>query len=62
MLQKNYILHLKNMSYVIFDPSSTKLMIVKMKEKSFQLNWKQTNVYAYSNFIRNFDLWYKRLG
>lgn len=41
MLERNYSLFFKNMSYTIFDPSGCELMSIKMRDKSFPLEWKK---------------------
>ena len=41
MLERNYSLFFKNMSYTIFDPSGCELMSIKMRDKSFPVEWKK---------------------
>ena len=46
MLEKNYSLYFQDESYIIFDNTSCELLIVRRKEKSFPIKWKETNFYA----------------
>ena len=39
MLEKDYTLLFKNFKYTIIDPADNELMRIKMKNRSFQLEW-----------------------
>ncbi|RDX87091.1 ATPase 11, plasma membrane-type, partial [Mucuna pruriens] len=41
MLERNYSLHFKDLSCTIFDPSRCELMFIKMRNRSFPLEWKK---------------------
>ena len=62
MLEKKYALHFENMSCIIIDPSGNEIMRVKMKDKSFQVNWKQAQNHVYTSSVEDPILWNKRLG
>ena len=62
MLERQYALHFQDMSCIIFDPHGCELMIVKMKEKSFLVDWKCTNMQAFPSVVDDSVLWHKRLG
>jgi len=60
LLEKDYIMVFKDKTCEIFDTTSTKLLSVKMKGKSFSINL-QTDL-AYSFAVDSGQIWYKRLG
>ena len=61
MLEKQYFLQFKDNQCVIFDPYGEKLLCMKMKSKSFAINW-ETTEYAYAGVTQSvLDLWHKRL-
>lgn len=62
MLEKNYVLHFQDMSCFIFDPTGSELMTVKMKNKSFPIEWKQSDLKAYASVMDDSILWHKILG
>ncbi|KAL6347748.1 hypothetical protein AAG906_026277 [Vitis piasezkii] len=46
-----------------FDPYEKKLLCVKMKSKSFAINWENAAEYAYAGVTQSVsDLWHKRFG
>lgn len=62
LLKKNYSLHFQNMCCTIVDHDSSELMVVKMRDKSFQIKWKKTNIHANTTIIDELVLWHKRFG
>ncbi|KAA3469004.1 Retrovirus-related Pol polyprotein from transposon TNT 1-94 [Gossypium australe] len=50
------------MSCFIFYPTGSKLMTIKMKSKSFPIEWKQSYLNAYASVVDDSILWHKRLG
>ncbi|KAK2434095.1 hypothetical protein QL285_019281 [Trifolium repens] len=46
MLEKHYTLHFKDMKCTIFDPVGCELMSIKMRNRSFPIEWKQTTIHA----------------
>ena len=62
MLERNYSLHFEDMRCTIFDPSECELMSIRMRDKSFPLEWKQTIMHAFPSAVDDSSLWHKRLG
>nr|KYP35474.1 Retrovirus-related Pol polyprotein from transposon TNT 1-94 [Cajanus cajan] len=62
MLEKSYTLHFEDMKCTIFDPSGCELMSIKMRDKSFPIEWKQPAMPAFPSSVDDFVLWHKRLG
>ena len=62
MLEKNYSLHFQKMSCTVVDNVGCKLMTVKMRDKSFPIKWKETNLHAYTTVVDESVLWHKRFG
>ena len=62
MLEKNYSFHFQNKSYIIVDNASYELMSVKMRDKSFPIKWKETNLHAYTTVVDESVMWHKRFG
>ncbi|CAJ2664799.1 unnamed protein product [Trifolium pratense] len=46
MLEKHYTLHFNDMKCTIFDPVGGELMSIKMRNRSFPIEWKQTAMHA----------------
>jgi hypothetical protein len=46
MLEKHYTLHFKDMKCTIFDHVGCELMSIKMRNRSFPIEWKQTAIHA----------------
>jgi len=53
MLEKHYALHFEDMRCTIFDPASCELMSVKMRDKSFSIEWKNTTMHALKPMVEN---------
>ena len=62
MLERHYALHFEDMKCTIFDSASCELMTIKMRDKSFLIDWKQTAMHAFASAVDDFSLWHKRLG
>ena len=62
MLEKNYSLHFQNMSCIVVDNVGCKLMTIKMRDKSFPIKWKETNLHVYTIVVDEPVLWHKRFG
>ncbi|WKA10494.1 hypothetical protein VitviT2T_028060 [Vitis vinifera] len=63
MLEKQYSLQFKDNQCIIFDPYGEKLLCLKMKSKSFAINWENAAEYAYAGVTQSVsDLWHKRFG
>ncbi|WJZ84189.1 hypothetical protein VitviT2T_003804 [Vitis vinifera] len=63
MLEKQYSLQFKDNQCIIFYPYEKKLLSVKMKSKSFTINWENDAKYAYARVTQSVsDLWHKRFG
>ena len=63
ILGKQYSLQFKDNQYIIFDPYEEKLLCVKMKSKSFAINWENATEYTYARVTQSvLDLWHKRFG
>ena len=50
MLENHYALHFKDKSSIIYDPPGNELMTMKMKERSFLVDWNQIAMHAYHIF------------
>lgn len=61
LLEKN-IPHFQNMSCTIVDHAGYELMAVKIRDKSFPIKWKETDLHAYTTVIDESVLWHKRFG
>ena len=48
MLEKQYSLQFKDNQCIIFDPYGEKLLCMKMKSKSFAINWENVAEYTYA--------------
>ncbi|PNX88919.1 T-complex protein 1 subunit delta, partial [Trifolium pratense] len=46
MLEKHYTLHFNDMKCTIFDPVGCELMSIKMRNRSFPIEWKKTAIHA----------------
>ncbi|RVX16985.1 hypothetical protein CK203_003255 [Vitis vinifera] len=53
MLEKQYFLQFKDNQCVIFDPYGEKLLCMKMKSKSFAINWENAAEYAYAGVTQS---------
>ena len=62
MLEKNYSLKFEERECKIFDPSGSEVMTIKMRDKSFPVEWKQTTMHAFPSASDDNPLWHKRLG
>ena len=63
MLGKQYSLQFKDNQCIIFDPYGEKLLCMKMKSKSFAINWENDVEYAYARVTQSVsDLWHKWFG
>ncbi|RVW47420.1 hypothetical protein CK203_018156 [Vitis vinifera] len=63
MLEKQYSLQFKDNWCIIFDPYGEKLLCMKMKSKSFAINWENASKYAYVGVTQSVsNLWHKRFG
>ena len=63
MLEKQYSLQFKDNQYIIFYPYGEKLLCMKMKSKSFAINWENATEYAYAGVTQSVsNLWHKRFG
>ena len=63
MLEKQYSLQFKDNQCIIFDPYGEKLLCMKMKSKSFAINWENAVEYTYARVTQSvLDLWHKRFG
>ena len=62
MLEKNYTLNFEDMRCTIFDPLGSELMFVKMRDKSFPIEWKETAMHVFPSTVNDSVLWNKRLG
>ena len=62
LLEKGFSVNFKEKACEIFDPKGGKLFSVKMKGKSFSLDWEQANSCAHPNLANQSQLWHKRLG
>ncbi|KAA8546877.1 hypothetical protein F0562_003306 [Nyssa sinensis] len=61
MLKKEYSLQFKDNQCNIFDSSRAKLVCVKMRSKSFSINWKQAAEHAYAGITQSVsNLWHRR--
>ena len=50
------------MSCTIVDNDGSKLMTVKMKDKSFSVEWKKPKMNVLSAYVDELTLWHKRFG
>lgn len=62
LIENNYTLIFKENGYTILDANGSELMSVKMKQRSFPLNWKNVTSHAYSSTVVESSLWHKRFG
>ena len=62
LLEKNYAIHFENNSCSVLDPTRAKILAVKMIDRSFPINWKQTNIHAFISSVDESLLWHKRFG
>ena len=62
MLEKNYTLLFQNMSCTIVDYVGSELMTVKMRDKSFAIEWNKPKIIAHSASVDKSALWHKRFG
>ena len=63
MLEKQYSMQFKDNQYIIFNPYGDKLLCMRMKSKSFAINWDNAIEYAYVGVTQSVsDLWHKRFG
>ena len=60
MLEKNYTLLFQNMSCTIVDHVGSELMTVKMRDKSFAIEWNKPEINAHSASIDKSTFWHKR--
>lgn len=61
MMEKGYSLEFKNNCCVIFDNNGVELFGVKMKNKSFIVDWIGANAYAGEDLSQSHStLWHKR--
>ncbi|KAK2437238.1 protein MAIN-LIKE [Trifolium repens] len=51
MVEKHYTLHFKDMKCTIFDPVGCELMSIKMRNRSFPIEWKETAIHASSSVV-----------
>ncbi|CAJ2667039.1 unnamed protein product [Trifolium pratense] len=51
MLEKHYTLHFNDMKCTIFDPVGGELMSIKMRNRSFPIEWKQTAMHASTSVV-----------
>lgn len=54
MLEKIYSLEIENVKCTIFDPAGSELMTIKMRDKSFPVEWKQTTMNAFPSASDDF--------
>lgn len=57
ILEKNYVLHLQNKSFIILDSDGSQLMRVKMMGKSFPVEWEKPYFKAHTASIDESELW-----
>ncbi|KAA8524024.1 hypothetical protein F0562_010545 [Nyssa sinensis] len=63
MLEKEYSLQFKDNQCNIFDSSGAKLVYVKIRNKSFFVNWEQAAEHAYAGITQSVsNLWHRRFG
>nr|GLL27425.1 hypothetical protein VITISV_013542 [Ipomoea trifida] len=62
LLEKGYSVIFKNNMCFITDSCGAELFSVKMKDKSFCLDWDETEFKAYPCVVSQAELWHKRLG
>jgi len=59
MLERNYSLCFEDMKCTIFDPSRSEIMSIKMRDKSFPLEWKKKYLHVFPSVVDNSPLWHK---
>nr|GMD22252.1 Copia protein [Ipomoea batatas] len=62
LLEKGYYVIFKNNKCFINDSCGAELFSVKMKDKSFCLDWDEAGFKAYPCVVSQAELWHKRLG
>nr|GLL33350.1 uncharacterized protein LOC107941237 [Ipomoea trifida] len=62
LLEKGYSVIFKNNMCFINDSCGAELFSVKMKDKSFCLDWDEAGFKAYPCVVSQAELWHKRLG
>jgi hypothetical protein len=61
MMEKGYSLEFKDNNCIVFDNDGAELFSVKMKKKSFALEWNGVKAYAGAE-LNDSNLWHKRFG
>jgi predicted aspartyl protease len=62
LLEKGYSVVFKDKHCSISDPVGLEIFTIKMKGKSFSLDWMEEESAAFPSIANQTELWYKRLG
>jgi hypothetical protein len=62
LLEKGYSLVFKDKHCSISDPAGLEIFTIKMKGKSFSIDWMEEESAAYLSTANQSELWHKRLG
>ncbi|GKV19872.1 hypothetical protein SLEP1_g30072 [Rubroshorea leprosula] len=62
LLENKFALHFHDNMCDVVDESSVILFSVKMSDRNFPVEWKNTKILAGSSIVNNSSLWHKRFG